>query len=320
MTPPPVADTASSPGEGHGTVLPLPPRHPQRLVYLGTPEMAVPPLEALHDAGFDIALVITGADKRRARRAEPSATPVKLAAIALGIPVSHDVADAVKVDADLGVVVAYGRILRLPLLAALPMVNLHFSLLPRWRGAAPVERALMAGDERTGVCVMAVEEGLDTGGVYASAELAIRRTSTAPELGSQLSALGSRLLVDTLRSGLGPASPQAGEVTYAAKLTPADLRLDWARSAVELDRLVRVGGAWSKFRGRRLKVHRSRPLPDSTPEGGPGALHGDRVACGAGALQLLEVQPEGRSTTSFAAWANGARPLDGELLGVSVDA
>ncbi|MCU1373688.1 MAG: fmt [Actinomycetia bacterium] len=282
--------------------------------------MAVPPLEALHEAGFDIALVVTGADKRRGRRAEPSPTPVKLAAIALGLPVSHDLADVPGAGADLGVVVAYGRILRVPLLRQLPMVNLHFSLLPRWRGAAPVERALMAGDERTGVCVMAVEEGLDTGAVYASAELAIRRTSTAPELGAQLTALGSRLLVDTLRTGLGPAFPQVGEVTYAAKLGPDDLRLDWTRSAVELDRLVRVGGAWSEFRGRRLKVHRSRPLPDEPAAGGPGTLQGDRVVCRPGALQLLEVQPEGKSPTPFAAWANGARPLDGEMLGQSVPA
>lgn len=316
----PVDAPAATPEERAAEALPLPPEHPQRLVYLGTPELAVPPLEALHQAGFEIALVVTGADKRRGRRAVPSATPVKLAAIELGLPVSHDLADVPEVGADLGVVVAYGSILRPPLLRVLPMVNLHFSLLPRWRGAAPVERALMAGDERTGVCVMAVEEGLDTGGVYASAELAIRRTSTAAELGAQLSTLGSRLLVATLRAGLGPAAPQVGELTYAAKIGPDDLRLDWTRSAVELDRLVRVGGAWTEFRGRRLKVHRGRPLPDHPNPGGPGALHGDRVSCGSGALRLFEVQPEGRAVTRFDAWANGARPTEGELLGSPVDA
>lgn len=277
--------------------------------------MAVPPLHALCDAGFEVALVVTGADKRRGRRAEPTPTPVKLAAIERGLPVSHDLADVPGVGADLGVVVAYGRILRRDLLEALPMVNLHFSLLPRWRGAAPVERAILAGDERTGVCVMAVEEGLDTGGVYARADLAIRRTSTAEELGRQLTELGSPLLVETLRNGLGDPVPQEGEPTYAAKIGPDDLRLRWERPAAELDRLVRVGGAWTTFRGRRLKVGRVRAWPDDPRRGEPGELHGDRVTTGRGVLQLLEVQPEGRQPSAFGAWANGARPTEGEPLG-----
>ncbi|QXC61893.1 hypothetical protein KSP35_03420 [Aquihabitans sp. G128] len=309
----PVAPEASAP-------LPLPPAHPRRLVYLGTPEMAVAPLRALHAAGYEVALVVTGADKRRGRRAEPSPTPVKLAAIELGLQVSHDLADVPAVGADLGVVVAYGRIIRRPLLEVLPMVNLHFSLLPRWRGAAPVERALLAGDERTGVCVMAVEEGLDTGGVYASVDLAIRRTSTAAELGAQLTDIGSRLLVDTLAAGLGTAVPQEGEPTYAAKLGPADLHLPWERPAVELDRVVRVGGAWTTFRGKRLKVLRSRPWPADPAPGAPGELHADRAATGHGTLQLLDVQPEGKAATAFGDWANGARPAAGELLGAGVDA
>lgn len=297
-------------------VLPTPLHHPQRLVYLGTPEMAVAPLAALHDAGFEVALVVTGADKRRGRRAEPSPTPVKLAAIERGLPVSHVLADAASVAADLGVVVAYGRIIRRPLLELLPMVNLHFSLLPRWRGAAPVERALLAGDESTGVCVMAVEESLDTGGVYASVDLAIRRTSTADELGAQLTAAGSRLLVDTLRAGLGEPTPQEGEPTYAAKIGTQDLRLGWDRPAIDLGRIVRIGGAWTEFRGRRLKVHDARPWPAESGPGNPGELHGDRVTCGAGVLQLLEVQPEGKSRTGFVHWANGARPVDGESFGL----
>ncbi|CAN5425615.1 methionyl-tRNA formyltransferase [soil metagenome] len=296
--------------------LPLPPAHPRRLVYLGTPEMAVPPLRALHEAGFEVALVVTGQDKRRGRRAEPTPTPVKGAAIELGLPVSHDLADVPGVGADLGVVVAYGRILRRPLLEVLPMVNLHFSLLPRWRGAAPVERAILAGDARTGVCVMALEEGLDTGGVYASAELAIRRTSTAAELAVQLTTVGSRLLVDSLQAGLGVPVPQTGEVTYAAKFGNEDLRLDWVRPAAELDRIVRVGGAWTQFRGRRLKVLRAKPWPTEAGAGDPGELHGDRVTCGAGSMQLLDVQPEGKGAVPFADWANGARPLDGEPLGL----
>lgn len=278
--------------------------------------MAVPPLHALCDAGFEVALVVTGADKRRGRRADPTPTPVKLAAIERGLPVSHDLADVPGAGADLGVVVAYGRILRRDLLEALPMVNLHFSLLPRWRGAAPVERAMLAGDDRTGVCVMAVEEGLDTGGVYARADLAIRRTSTADELGRQLTDLGSQLLVDTLRAGLADPEPQVGEPTYAAKIGPADLRLDWVRSAASLDRVVRVGGAWTTFRGRRLKVNQARAWPADGRTGPPGTLVGDRVVTGDGLLQLVVVQPEGRQPSPFAAWANGARPAEGELLGL----
>ena len=276
--------------------------------------MAVPPLEALHAAGFDIALVVTGEDKRRGRRAEPSPTPVKLAALALGIPVAHDPTEAATAGADLGVVVAYGRILRRPLLEALPMVNLHFSLLPRWRGAAPVERALLAGDERTGVCVMAVDEALDTGDVYARAELAIRRTSTADELRAQLTDLGSSLLVRTLTEGLGTPEPQVGETTYADKLGQEELRLRWDRAAEELDRVVRVGGAWTTCRGKRLKVQRAEVV-DGAPLGLPGAIDGVVVACGSGNLRLVEVQPEGKGPVAAEAWANGARLDAGERLG-----
>ncbi|MEZ5178877.1 MAG: formyltransferase family protein [Acidimicrobiales bacterium] len=270
-----------------GAALPTPPRHPRRLVYLGTPKMAVPPLHALCDAGFEVALVVTGADKRRGRRAEPSPTPVKLAAIERGLPVSHDLADVPGAGADLGVVVAYGRILRRELLEVLPMVNLHFSLLPRWRGAAPVERALLAGDQRTGVCVMAVEEGLDTGGVYARADLAIRRTSTAAELGGQLTELGSALLVDALRTGLGEPEPQVGEPTYAAKLGTDDLRLRWARPAAELDRLVRVGGV-DHLPGPPAEGRRGPPVAGRRPRRPAGRAarrprgHGRRSAAARG--------------------------------------
>ena len=283
--------------------------------------MAVAPLEALDDAGFEIALVVTGADKRRGRGAPPSATPVKLAALARNLAVSHDLADVAGTGADLGVVVAYGRILRRPLLEALPVVNLHFSLLPRWRGAAPVERAMLAGDQRTGVCVMAVEEGLDTGGIYASAEVAIRRSGTAPELGAQLAEIGARLLVDTLERGLDAPVPQVGEATYAAKITVEDLWLDWSRPAPELERVVRVGGAWTTFRGRRLKVHQARAWPDDLPTetGRPvGELQGSRVSTGSGVLELAQVQPEGKGRVPIADWVNGARPGAGERLGTAI--
>lgn len=301
--------------------LPRPPARPTRLVYFGTPAMAVPPLVALHDAGFDIAMVVTGEDKRRRRRSEPEPTPVKAAALERSIPVTHDLDDVPGIGADLGVVVAFGKILRRPLLEQLPMVNLHFSLLPRWRGAAPVERALLAGDGRTGVCVMAVEEGLDTGAVYATAEIPIEDTDTAYVLGRTLTQVGSQLLVDALRSGLGEPVPQSGEITYAAKLGSDDRHLQWTLPAVELDRVVRVGGAWTTFRGGRLKVHEA--IPVSTPTdpdadlsmASPGHLLGDLVSCGEGWLQLVTVQPENKGRVSFADWANGARPEPDEPLG-----
>ena len=165
-------------------------------------------------------------------------------------------------------VVAYGRIIKPHVLAHLSMVNVHFSLLPRWRGAAPVERALLAGDDVTGVCIMDVEEGLDTGGVHARREVPIGPTTTADELRRDLVAIGTELLVDVLSRPLGPAEPQVGDVTYAAKITPDELQLDWSRPAAELDRVVRVGGAWTTFRGRRLKVLAATPTDGAGGDAG----------------------------------------------------
>jgi methionyl-tRNA formyltransferase len=197
-------------------------------------------------------------------------------------------------------------------LAALPMVNVHFSLLPRWRGAAPVERALLAGDTETGVCIMDVEEGLDTGGVHARAVVPIGPRATAEQLRTELVDVGTELLVDVLSRPLGPSAPQEGETTYAAKIDPAELELDWTRPADELDRWVRVGGAWTTFRGRRLKVVAAEPGPRSAA---PGELAGDAVGAGRGSLRLLTVQPEGKAPMRWRDFANGAHPQDGERLG-----
>jgi methionyl-tRNA formyltransferase len=265
--------------------------------------MAVPPLRALVAEGHDVVLVVTRADKRRGRGGEVSPSPVKAAATELGLAVSHDVDDVVTVAgegrADLGVVVAFGQIIKPHVLDALPMINLHFSLLPRWRGAAPVERALLAGDPVTGVCVMAVEEGLDTGGVYARREVPIHAESTASELRAELVEIGTELLVEVLARPVGDwidrPEPQVGEVTYAAKLTPADFEIDWQRPAEEIHRMVRVGGAWTTFRGKRLKIHEAR-------------LVGGRIV-------PVTVQPEGRAAMPFEAWRNGARPAPDELFG-----
>ena len=278
--------------------------------------MAVPPLRALVAGGFEVPLVVTRADKRRGRGGATSPSPVKAAATELGLAVSHEVDDVLGVGAELGVVVAFGRILRPNVLDALPMVNLHFSLLPRWRGAAPVERALLAGDDRTGVCVMAVEEALDSGGVYATTEVPIGATTTAEELRDQLVSVGTDLLVSTLRAGLAPPGDQQGEVTYAEKLGSEDLHLDWSRPAVELDRVVRVGGAWTTFRGRRLKVHAAVPGPPGPAAApSPGAIDGLRVGTGDGVLELVEVQPEGKARQPADAWRNGARPGPDDRLG-----
>lgn len=305
-------------------MLPPAPRHPRRLVYLGTPSLAVAPLRALHDAGHEIALVVSRADKRRGRGGGFHPSPVKAAALDLGLPVTDRLDEALGVGADLGVVVAYGRLIPTTVLEHLPMVNLHFSLLPRWRGAAPLERAILAGDEVTGVCLMRVEEGLDTGGIYACTEVPIGPDDTAAELRERLVAEGVRMLLDCLAAGLGDPVPQVGEPTYAAKLRPEELRLDWTRSAAELHRVVRVGGAYTSFRGKRLKIWRTRLVDPSAglsegPPGGaerpPGELVGTAVVTGRGLLELVEVQPEGRARIDARSWRNGARPRPGERLG-----
>lgn len=281
-----------------------------RLVYLGSPAAAVPPLQALHDEGHDLVLVVTNPPRRRHRRSEPTPTPVGERADQLGIPVTHDAADLLDVEADLGVVVAYGHIIGPELLAHLQMVNLHFSLLPRWRGAAPVERAILAGDELTGVCVMEVAEGLDTGGVYSRVEVPIAPGMTAEELRADLVERGTALLVETLQEPLGSPAPQADDgVTYAEKIHGDDLQLLWDRDAVELSRVVRVGGAWTTVAGRRLKVLDAVPVPsgDSVDDLEYGAIDGDTVTCGSGSLRLVRVQPQGKAPMDARAFLNGAR-------------
>ncbi len=280
---------------------------PGRLAYLGTPQLAVAPLVALLDAGFPVTDVVTRADTRRGRRGSASASPVKRVALDAGLAVHHRVDDLLGQGIGLGVVVAFGQLVRPHVLAEIPMVNLHFSLLPRWRGAAPVERAILAGDHRTGVCLMRVDEGLDTGPVYGSVELAIGATESADSLRQRLVEAGSRLLVQQLTDGLGAPAAQLGEPTYAAKLTAADLRLDWTQPSERNARVIRLGGAWTTLGGRRLKVLSAEVVGD-----GPGdVLHGDSV----GGLRLLAVQPEGRSPMPWADFARGARLADGQRLG-----
>lgn len=268
-----------------------------RLAFLGTPVAAVPPLRALVADGHDVRVVVSQPDKRRGRGNALLPSPVKAAATELGLTVTDRVDDVIDAGVELGVVVAFGRLIKPHVLAVLPMVNLHFSLLPRWRGAAPVERAILAGDHETGVCLMELEEGLDTGPVHACVRLAIGDEETVEELRNRLVEAGTRLLVDSLRAGLPAPTPQQGEATYAAKVEPEELHLDWSQPAEQLARLVRLGGAWTTFRGRRLKILRAR-------------LSGDRST-----LELLEVQPEGKAPMPFADWARGARWQPGDAFG-----
>ncbi|MFZ9629563.1 MAG: methionyl-tRNA formyltransferase [Ilumatobacteraceae bacterium] len=278
---------------------------PRRLVYLGTPEMAVPPLLALVDAGHEVVLVVTRTDKRRGRGGDLSPSPVKAVAAELGLRVSHDLADVSGARADLGVVVAYGRIIPRALLeppSGVPMVNLHFSLLPRWRGAAPVERALLAGDRETGVCIMRVVEALDAGPVLASDVEPIGPRDTAAALRARLVDRGSALLVQTLARELDAGSPQVGEPVYAAKITGADLRLDWSQPAEHIDRVVRVGGAWTTFRGRRVRIL------DSALE----TTVGTALEVPVDGVRIVRVQPEGRGPMTIGEFERGARPSPGE--------
>src|SRR5213079_2971613 len=188
----------------------------------------VPPLQALVAEGHDVALVVSQPDRKRGRGGALVPSAVKAAATELGIPATDRVDDVIDAGAELGVVVAFGRLIKPHVLDALPMVNVHFSLLPRWRGAAPVERAILAGDAETGVCLMQLEEGLDTGPVYECQRLTIGPEETAEALRDRLVGVGTTMLRTQLAAGLGVPVPQEGEPTYAAKIDPAELQIDWA--------------------------------------------------------------------------------------------
>jgi len=299
---------------------PLPKGPVRRVAFLGTPDMAVPVLRALVGAGVEVVHVITRADKRRARGNDLQPSPVKAAALELGLNVSHTPHDLIDIHQqkpfDLAVVVAYGALIKVPVLQVVPMLNLHVSLLPRWRGAAPIERALLSGDEETGVCLMQVEEGLDTGAVLGRSTMAMTASTTADEIRSTLMEAGTQLLLDQLRDGLREPVAQQGESTYAKKIEPAELRIDWTDSAEQISRLIRLGGAWSLFRGKRLKIHEAIVV-DSTADA-PGALRVDKaavhIATSHGSLDVRVVQPEGKPRMDITSWINGARPTTGEKL------
>lgn len=287
-----------------------------RLAFLGTPEFAVPVLEALVEE-HEVALVVSRADRRRSRRGHLEPSPVKAAAQRLGIPTTERVRDVTTWEIELGVVVAFGRLIKEDVLRRVPMVNLHLSLLPRWRGAAPVQRAILAGDAETGVCLMSLDEGLDTGPVHGCERVRIGEEETATQLTDRLALAGIPLLLEHLSRGLGPGTPQSGEATYAEKISADDLRLSWSEPATHLHRQVRVGNAWCRFRDRRFGVVEAR-WDGQTAAGEPGSMTrvdgGVAVATGDGRLILREVKPEGRRSVPAVDWANGARLQPGERL------
>ncbi len=293
-----------------------------RLAYLGTPAFAVPPLRALVAAGHRVELVVSTPDRRRGRGAALTPSPVKAAAVELGLATGDSVDEVVapgREPPELGVVVAYGKLIPEAVLAAVPMVNLHFSLLPRWRGAAPLERAILAGDRTTGVCVMAVEATLDTGALYARDELEIGPDEHLGPLRRRLVETGAARLVGLLADGVGGLPepvPQVGEVTYAKKLDPAELELDWSRPSAEVLAVVRLDrGAHTSVAGRRLQVLEAVAVPGQGRGAPPGVLAGGLVTTGDGALRLVTVQPEGKRPMAAADWLRGSRLPEGTRLG-----
>lgn len=295
-----------------------------RLIFMGTPDFAVPALDALHAAGHDVACVYTRAPQPAGRGQKERPSPVHARAAALGLPVRtprtlRDPAEQAAfagLGADVVVVVAYGLILPQPILdaPARGCLNIHASLLPRWRGAAPIQRAVISGDAETGVAIMAMEAGLDTGPVLVSEATAIGPHDTAGTLHDRLAALGARLIVDALArlDRLAPVpQPEAG-VTYAAKIDKAEARVDWTRPAAEVDRLIRglspFPGAWTGIGGARVKLLLSEPAAGSGPPGtvlDGDAAAGPTVACGDGAVRLLRLQRAGRGPQDAADFLRG---------------
>ncbi|MGA2294163.1 MAG: methionyl-tRNA formyltransferase [Acidimicrobiales bacterium] len=281
-----------------------------RLAFLGTPQAAVPSLRALVAADHDIVLVITRPDRRRGRGGALLASPVKVAAQEMGLHVAHRVADLDGVDAERGVVVAYGAMVSAAHLERVPMLNVHFSLLPRWRGAAPVQRAILAGDLFTGVSIMSLEAGLDTGPVHLAREVAIG-SKTASELTDELADVGAAALVEVLASSELLAHPRAqeGEVTYAEKLTKETFHLTPDMDLGALLRTIRLEGAFTFLNGRRLRVLAAHQGPPrSAAVGSLTMSDGAIILTGAhGTLVLDRVQPEGSRAMDAHAWWSGAR-------------
>ncbi|MER7053823.1 MULTISPECIES: methionyl-tRNA formyltransferase [unclassified Streptomyces] len=308
-----------------------------KLVFAGTPEVAVPALDALiASERHEVAAVVTRPDAPAGRGRRLVASPVAERAQEAGIevlrpakPRDPEFLERLReIAPDCCPVVAYGALLpRVALdVPARGWVNLHFSLLPAWRGAAPVQHALMAGDEITGASTFLIEEGLDSGPVYGTVTETIRPTDTSGDLLTRLAFAGSGLLaatMDGIEDGSLKAAPQPAEgVTLAPKITVEDARVDWAAPALRVDRVVRgctpAPGAWTTFRGERLKLVQAHPVADRT-DLAPGQLAAGKnnvyVGTGSYAVELLWVQAQGKKPMRAADWARGARIAEGESLG-----
>lgn len=300
-----------------------------RVIFMGTPDFSVPALDALAEAGQEIVCVYTQPPRPAGRGKKQRPSAVHQRADMRGIPVRHPVslkdkkthAEFAELDADIAVVVAYGLILPQAVLDApkLGCLNIHASLLPRWRGAAPVHRAIMAGDAQTGVCIMQMDAGLDTGPVLMRDTLNIGVQETTQTLHDRLSEMGARLIVSTLSQldHLTPEPQPEDGVTYAAKIDKAEARIDWTRPAAEVDRMIRglspFPGAWFEVDGQRTKVLGSR-LAEGKGTAGE-VLHDElTVACGDGAVQLTRLQRAGKAAQDAAIFQRGVAITVGTSL------
>ncbi|WP_299652392.1 methionyl-tRNA formyltransferase [uncultured Tateyamaria sp.] len=300
-----------------------------RLIFMGTPDFSVSALDALHSAGHEIVCVYTQPPRPAGRGKKDRPSPVQVRAEALGLQVRHPVslrneaaqAEFAALNADIAVVVAYGLILPQPILDAPAhgCLNIHASLLPRWRGAAPIHRAIMAGDAETGVCIMQMEAGLDTGPVLMREVTPIGPDETTAVLHVRLAGIGAELIVNTLAQLPDlSAMPQPEEgVTYAHKIDKAEAAIDWSRDAVEVDRQIRglstFPGAWVEHAGLRIKVLGSE-LADG--QGTPGTLLDGAltVACGTGAVRLTRLQRAGKGAQDAEVFLRGMPMTKGTQL------
>ncbi|MGW0604568.1 methionyl-tRNA formyltransferase [Streptomyces sp. NPDC002644] len=308
-----------------------------KLVFAGTPEVALPALDALIASGrHEVAAVVTRPDAPAGRGRRLVASPVAQRAEEAGIEVLRPatprdeafLARLREIAPDCCPVVAYGALLpRVALhVPAHGWVNLHFSLLPAWRGAAPVQHAVMAGDEITGASTFLIEEGLDSGPVYGTVTEPVRPADTAGDLLTRLSLAGAGLLaatMDGIEDGALQPVPQPAEgVSLAPKITVENARVDWAAPALRVDRVVRgcnpAPGAWTSFRGERLKLTQVVPVPDRT-DLAPGEIAAGKnnvyVGTGSHAVELVWVRPQGKKPMRAADWARGVRIAAGETLG-----